>query len=183
MARSTVLAGLVLVTATLLVVATSQFAGPSLAFASAVSRVGLPLFGLESPAVANLDRDLRVALRQAAADAAKDGVQIVINSGWRSTQYQEQLLRQAISKYGSKEKAARWVATPDTSPHVSGHAIDIGPTRAMTWLSRHGAKYHLCQTYRNEPWHFELRRNAPGRHAIGCPAMYADPRYDPRMQQ
>jgi len=42
------------------------------------------------------------------------------------------------------------------------------------------AKYGLCQTYRNEPWHYELRPEAADH---GCPAMYADPTGDPRMQQ
>ncbi len=120
------------------------------------------------------------ALRQAATDAAKDGVEIVVNSGWRSREYQERLLRQAVSKYGSKKKAARWVATADTSSHVSGDAVDIGPSRATAWLSRHGAEYRLCRIYRNEPWHYELRPEAID---DGCPSMYADPRHDPRMQQ
>jgi zinc D-Ala-D-Ala carboxypeptidase len=130
--------------------------------------------------VANLDPGLLRALRVAAKDAAKDGIEIVVNSGWRSREYQEQLLRDAVAKYGSKKAAARWVATPDTSSHVSGDAIDIGPSRAMAWLSRHGAKYGLCRIYRNEPWHYELR---PTAIADGCPSMYADPRQDPRMQQ
>ena len=130
--------------------------------------------------MANLDPDLLRALRQAATDAARDGVEIFVNSGWRSPKYQQQLLHQAVSKYGSKEKAARWVATADTSSHVSGHAVDIGPSRAMAWLSRHGAKYRLCQIYRNEPWHYELRPEAID---DGCPSMYADPAHDPRMQQ
>jgi D-alanyl-D-alanine carboxypeptidase len=135
---------------------------------------------LIGPAVANLDPDLLGALRRAAADAATDGIVIVVNSGWRSPEYQERLLRQAIAKYGSKAKAARWVATAETSPHVSGHAVDIGPSRAAKWLARHGAAYGLCQIYRNEPWHYELRPEAIDE---GCPPMYADPRYDPRMHQ
>ena len=71
------------------------------------------------------------------------------------------------------------MATPDTSPHVSGAAVDIGPASAAAWLSGHGAAYGLCQIYRNEPWHYELRRDAI---VAGCPAMYADPTHDPRMQ-
>jgi D-alanyl-D-alanine carboxypeptidase len=148
--------------------------------AGGVARRGLTVFDNERPAVANLDSDLLGALRQAATDAASDGVEIFINSGWRSPEYQERLLRQAVSKYGSEKTAARWVATADTSSHVSGHAVDIGPSRATAWLSRHGAKYRLCQIYRNEPWHYELRSEAVD---DGCPSMYADPRHDPRMQQ
>jgi zinc D-Ala-D-Ala carboxypeptidase len=141
---------------------------------------GVTVFDDAVPAVANLDPDLLKALREAATDAADDRVEFFVNSGWRSREYQEQLLREAVSKYGSEKKAARWVATADTSPHVSGDAVDIGRSDATAWLSEHGAGYGLCQIYRNEPWHYELRADAIDR---GCPPMYADPTQDPRMQQ
>ena len=140
---------------------------------------GTTVFDDEVPGVANLDPDLLGALRQAATDAAGDGVEFFVDSGWRSPGYQEQLLDEAVVKYGSEQAAARWVATPNTSPHVSGDAIDIGHSDAAAWLSEHGAKYALCQIYGNEPWHYELRPEAIAR---GCPAMYADPTHDPRMQ-
>jgi D-alanyl-D-alanine carboxypeptidase len=140
---------------------------------------GTTVFDDEIPGVANLDPALVGALRQAATDAADDGVAFFVDSGWRSPEYQEQLLREAVSKYGSEE-AARWVATADTSAHVSGDAVDIGHSDATAWLSEHGAEYGLCQTYSNEPWHYELRPEAIDH---GCPPMYADPTHDPRMQQ
>jgi D-alanyl-D-alanine carboxypeptidase len=130
--------------------------------------------------VANLDPDLLAALRRAATDAAADGVTFVVNGGWRSPEYQERLLHEAIGRYGSATEAARWVATPETSAHVSGDAIDIGPAEATAWLSEHGAAYGLCQIYRNEPWHYELRPEAV---AHGRPPMYADPSQDPRMRR
>ena len=129
--------------------------------------------------VADLDPDLARALRSATKDAARDGIEVDVNSGWRSRAYQDQLLNDAVSEYGTANEAARWVATADTSPHVSGNAVDIGPAQAATWLSQHGEGYGLCQIYRNEPWHFELRPEAINR---GCPRMYADPTQDPRMQ-
>jgi len=132
------------------------------------------------PAVANLDPALLDALRNAAADASEDGVALHLNSGWRSPAYQERLLREAVSEYGSEQEAARWVATADTSPHVSGDAVDVGPFVATEWLSENGAGYGLCQIYGNEPWHFELRPEAVDH---GCPPTYADPTHDPRMQQ
>jgi zinc D-Ala-D-Ala carboxypeptidase len=140
---------------------------------------GATVFDDEIPGVANLDPDLLGALRQAATDAAYDGVEFVVDSGWRSPEYQNQLLREAVSTYGSEEEAARWVATAETSAHVSGDAVDIGPLDATAWLSEHGAEYGLCQSYSNEPWHYELRPEAIDR---GCPPMYADPTHDPRMQ-
>ena len=141
---------------------------------------GTTVFDDEIPGVANLDSDLLGALRQAATDAADDGVEFFVDSGWRSPEYQEQLLREAVSKYGSEAEAARWVATPNTSAHVSGDAVDIGPSGAAAWLSEHGAQSGLCQIYGNEPWHYELRSDASDH---GCPPMYADPTHDPRMQQ
>jgi zinc D-Ala-D-Ala carboxypeptidase len=141
---------------------------------------GVTVFDDQYPGVANLDRDLLQALREAATDAAHDGVEFFVDSGWRSPEYQNQLLREAVSEYGSEEEAARWVATADTSAHVSGDAIDIGHFDASAWLSEHGAEYGLCQIYSNEPWHYELRPQAIDR---GCPRRYADPTHDPRMQQ
>jgi D-alanyl-D-alanine carboxypeptidase len=137
------------------------------------------VFDDEVQGVANLDPALLGVLRRAATRAADDGVKFFVNSGWRSPNYEEQLLRQAISKYGSEKEAARWVATPNTSAHVSGDAVDMGPD-ATAWLSEHGAKYGLCQIYRNEPWHYELR---PAAIDHGCPPIYADPTHDPRMRQ
>ena len=134
----------------------------------------------ELPGVANLGPALLDALHEAAADAADDGIGLVVDSGWRSPEYQERLFREAVSKYGSEAEAARWVATPNTSAHVSGDAVDIGPADAAAWLSEHGARYGLCRIYGNEPWHFELRPQAIG---LACPPMYADPTHDPRMQR
>jgi D-alanyl-D-alanine carboxypeptidase len=141
---------------------------------------GVTVFDDEHPGVANLDLDLLEAFREAATAAGDDGIEVYVNSGWRSPDYQNQLLREAVAEYGSEEEAARWVATVDTSPHVSGNAVDIGSFDATAWLSAHGAEYGLCQIYLNESWHYELRPEAVDR---GCPAMYADPTHDPRMQQ
>jgi hypothetical protein len=152
--------------------------GGALGAADGVVPDGTTVFDDSTPAVANLDPALLEALREAATDAAGDRVVFHVNSGWRSVAYQEQLLDEAVSTYGSRKAAARWVATPETSAHVSGDAVDIGPSGAAGWLSAHGARHGLCQTYRNEPWHYELRPDAADR---GCPAPYADPSRDPRM--
>jgi D-alanyl-D-alanine carboxypeptidase len=141
---------------------------------------GVTVFDDRYPGVANLDPDLLQALREAATDAADGGVEFFVHSGWRSPEYQDQLIREAVSEYGSEEGAARWVATVETSAHVSGDAVDIEHSDATAWLSEHGAEYGLCQIYRNEPWHYELRPQAIDR---GCPRMYADPAHDPRMQE
>lgn len=138
----------------------------------------ITVFDADHPAVTKLDPTLLRALRAAGTDAADDRVAFVVNSGWRSRSYQEELLEAAIRTYGSRAEAARWVATPETSLHVSGEAVDVGDAAAL-WLSAHGAAYGLCQIYRNEPWHYELRADAAEE---GCPPMYADPTQDPRMR-
>jgi zinc D-Ala-D-Ala carboxypeptidase len=141
---------------------------------------GTTAFDDQVPGVAKLDPALLAALRHATTDAASDGVELVVDSGWRSSAYQAQLLGDAAARYGSEQEAARWVATPSTSAHVKGDAVDIGPSGAAVWLSDHGAAYGLCQIYANEPWHYELRPQAAGQ---GCPAKYADPTQDPRIKE
>ncbi len=131
------------------------------------------------PAVANLDPDLL------ARSAAPRRMQPATGSSSTSTAAgvpgdQERLFHEAVAKYGSKAEAARWVATPGTSAHESGDAVDLGPSAATAWLAGHGAAYGLCQIYRSEPWHYELRPDAVDH---GCPPMYADPTQDPRMQR
>jgi len=140
---------------------------------------GATPFDGEYAGVSRLDAGLLSALRSAARAAAEDGVEVVVNSGWRSPAYQERLLEEAVTDYGSAEEAARWVATPERSVHVSGQAVDIGPAAAAAWIGDHGAAYGLCRTYRNEPWHVELRPDAA---QDGCPTPYADPTQDPRLQ-
>jgi len=141
--------------------------------------VAVSVFDEEIPAVSTLDPDLLDALRRTATHAEAVGVGLRVNSGWRSPEYQQQLLQDAVAEYGSQDEAARWVSTAETSAHVSGDAVDIGPPDAADWLSEHGAAYGLCQIYGNEPWHYELRPDAVD---DGCPPMYADPTEDPRMQ-
>jgi hypothetical protein len=141
---------------------------------------GVTVFDDEYAGVGNLDPELLQALREAATDAADGGIEFFVTSGWRSPAYQNQLLHEAVVEYGSEAEAARWVATAETSAHVSGDAVDIGATDATVWLSVHGADYGLCQIYGNEPWHFEL---LPQAMDDGCPPLYADPTQDPRMQQ
>jgi zinc D-Ala-D-Ala carboxypeptidase len=152
---------------------------PALGKAHGAVPAPVPVFDDRTPAVANLDPALLGALRRAAKDAADDGVEIFVNGGWRSPEYQDQLLREAVSKYGSAAEAARWVTTADKSAHVAGTAVDIWPPAARAWLAEHGAAYGLCRIYRNEPWHYELRPEAVD---DGCPPMYADPSHDPRLR-
>ena len=138
------------------------------------------VFEEDRAAIGNLDPELRAALQRAAVDAEHDGVTILVNSGWRSALLQERMLQDAITEYGSEEEARRWVATPDTSEHVTGDAVDLGPLPALDWLVQRGWRYGLCQIYANESWHYELRPDAADE---GCPELLPDPTADPRTKR
>ncbi|HTW16372.1 MAG TPA: M15 family metallopeptidase [Nocardioides sp.] len=124
----------------------------------------------QDASVARLDPDLRSAVRAAMRAAREDGVRVEITSGWRSREHQQRLYDEAVARYGSEDEARRYVATPDSSAHVTGDAVDLGPTDALSWLSQHGADFGLCQTFANEMWHYELATTPGGR----CPEMLLD---------
>jgi len=122
------------------------------------------------PAISGLDPALRDAMRQAETDAAAAGLSFEVTSGWRSAEYQQWLLDDAIDLYASEEIARQFVATPDRSSHVTGDAVDVVPIDTQFWLIEHGARYGICQTYANERWHFELATEPGG----VCPEMKMD---------
>jgi hypothetical protein len=184
MSRTTLVAGLLaVVTIGSALAVQAMTSASSTASALGVAGGAIPdgttVFDDGVPGIAHLDPALLAALRGAATDAARDGVVFVVDSGWRSSAYQQHLLDEAVAKYGSLDAAARWVAPPTTSAHVSGDAVDLAHADASAWLSARGAAYGLCRIYDNEPWHFELRPDA-GAH--GCPTRYLDPTHDPRMR-
>ena len=58
--------------------------------------------------------------------ARADGVTVVPVSGFRPISYQKNLFVRAVKRYGSEQKAARWVAPPGYSEHATGWALDLG---------------------------------------------------------
>ncbi len=124
-------------------------------------------YDVADPAVGNLDPALRIAVQQATTAAAADGVTMTITSGWRSPEFQQQLLDDAIATYGSFAAARQYVQTPERSRHVLGQAVDMGGVGADQWLIAYGPRFGLCQIYANELWHFELATDAAG----NCPLL------------
>lgn len=127
-------------------------------------------YDVANPAVGYLDPALLRAVQQAAGAAAADGVTMTITSGWRSPEFQQQLLDDAVVIYGSMAAARQYVQTPQASRHVTGQAVDIGGYGADDWLIAHGARFGLCRIYANELWHFELAADAAG----VCPPLRPD---------
>ncbi|AQT82251.1 peptidase [Mycolicibacterium litorale] len=124
-------------------------------------------FDVDNPAVGNLDPRLLDAIQHAATAASADGVVMTITSGWRSPEFQQRLLDEAVTTYGSMAAARQYVQTPAASKHVVGQAVDVGGVGADQWLIANGARFGLCQIYANELWHFELATDAAG----NCPAL------------
>jgi D-alanyl-D-alanine carboxypeptidase len=124
-------------------------------------------FDTSNPAVTNLDPALLTAVQDAATAARAQGVDLRINSGWRSEGFQQRLFDDAVRTYGSVDVARQFVASPDVSKHVVGQAVDVAPVDADQWLIRNGAQFGLCQIYANELWHFELAVDPQG----NCPTL------------
>jgi LAS superfamily LD-carboxypeptidase LdcB len=124
-------------------------------------------FDVQDPAVGRLDPQLLSAIQNAATAARADGVAMTITSGWRSPEFQQRLLDDAVHTYGSLAVARQYVETPELSKHVIGEAVDVGDPPADHWLIANGARFGLCQIYANELWHFELATDPQG----NCPRL------------
>lgn len=124
-----------------------------------------------------------VQLRQDAADAIvkliaaarEEGQLLVAVSGYRSYEYQAQVLQQEIRTYG-EERARKQVAEPGHSEHQLGVALDVAPARRPfdleeafgetpegRWVAQHAAGFGFVISYPQgkeavtgyiyEPWH------------------------------
>ena len=119
-------------------------------------------FDVQNPAIGRLDPHLLAAIQNAANAASAEGITMTITSGWRSPEFQQYLLDDAVQTYGSFDEARQYVQTPAMSKHVIGQAVDVGGVGADQWLIANGSRYGLCQIYANELWHFELAADAAG---------------------
>ena len=103
------------------------------------------------------------------ADAADEGLNIYISSGFRSYAYQEMLYERYVEKSG-KAEADRYSARPGHSEHQTGLAFDLNTidisfadTQEYVWVKEHCAEYGFIIRYPEnkesitgymyEPWH------------------------------
>lgn len=127
----------------------------------------LTAFDVTNPIIARLDPALLAAVQEATRVAADAGITMRINSGWRSRGFQQRLFDDGVRTYGSVDAARQFVATPENSSHVTGHAVDVGPPEAQAWMARNAPRFGLCQVFANELWHYELTADPQG----VCPPM------------
>ncbi|HAB17006.1 MAG TPA: M15 family metallopeptidase [Verrucomicrobiota bacterium] len=125
-------------------------------------------------------RELQLDLATAAAwsamvtAAAADQVTLLLLSGFRSVDYQRQIIERKLSEGQTLEQVLRVNAAPGYSEHHTGRAVDIGTpgcqalveefeqTAAFAWLARRAAEFGFLLSYpRNnphgiiyEPWHW-----------------------------
>jgi hypothetical protein len=90
--------------------------------------------------------DVAAAFDRMAAAAARDGVTLVVNSGFRSDAEQAALF--------AAHPDPRWVAPPGKSLHRCATELDLGPESAYGWLAANAARFGFVQRYSWEAWHF-----------------------------
>jgi Transglycosylase SLT domain/D-alanyl-D-alanine carboxypeptidase/Putative Flp pilus-assembly TadE/G-like len=109
--------------------------------------------------------DVAVAFDRMYAAARRDGVTLLITSGYRSEAEQAELYK--------RHPDPKWVAPPGRSLHRYGTELDLGPPSAYAWLARNAPGFRFIQRYSWEPWHWGYGlnpRSAPratdGRSAV-----------------
>lgn len=104
--------------------------------------------------------------------AYRDGVYLVVNSGYRSSHTQTKIVEKRLAQGRSFRSIARSVAPPGYSEHMLGTTIDLSlggnyksnPT--YQWLKAHGEDFGFTESYTEasgsgivwEPWHWRWRR-------------------------
>ena len=117
-------------------------AGPDLAFATGGGYSG-PLALRQGH---GMRPDVAAAFDRMALAAARDGVTLAINSGYRSDAEQAALF--------AANPDPRWVAPPGQSLHRCGTELDLGPPSAYGWLAANAGRFGFLKRYSWEPWHF-----------------------------
>lgn len=131
------------------------------------------------------DSRIEEATKKMIADAREEDVRIIVLSAFRDYEYQTDLYNKKVQKLQSekgysvkkaREEAATVVASPGTSEHQLGLALDLvdarhvkldesqEQTKAYQWLKEHCDEYGFIVRYPNnkteltgviyEPWHF-----------------------------
>lgn len=124
-----------------------------------------------------METNAAAALAQMVADLRGQGMDIIIQSGYRTDSDQEFLYdRQIQRQNGNEEKAATISAKPLTSEHQAGLAVDLsvdgtlteafGSTEQGKWLYANCMNYGFILRYQkekteftgiiSEPWHFRF---------------------------
>lgn len=129
-----------------------------------------------------LQPDVAAAWRAMVAAAGEEGITLLLISGFRSVQRQQEILERKRAAGETIQSILRVNAAPGYSEHHTGRAVDIGTpgcppleerfeeTPAYGWLSRHAGRFGFSLSYPRgnpngivyEPWHWLHRVGDPG---------------------
>jgi hypothetical protein len=93
--------------------------------------------------------DVAAAFDRMAAAARKDGIELIVVSGFRTDAEQAGLF--------AAHPDPKWVAPPGKSLHRLATELDLGPSSAYGWLAENAGRFHFVKRYSWEPWHYEER--------------------------
>lgn len=122
-------------------------------------------------------RDIYPYIQRMMEDAKKEGVEFIVDSGYRSYYYQQKVLDKLVAELG--DVAYQKAALPGASEHQTGLAFDIAYYRGgvfdddvkeedkeAIWLANNSYKYGFILRYPKgkeeitgfqfEPWHFRF---------------------------
>lgn len=131
-----------------------------------------------------VDERIYKSLEKMLDDAAKEGIELTVCSGYRSVETQNVLFERKVKEWmdtGMGEEASvletqKYLQPPGASEHHTGLAVDIispeyttldsgfADTDAYKWLEKNAAKYGFIERYKEdkeditgvsfEPWHY-----------------------------
>jgi Transglycosylase SLT domain/D-alanyl-D-alanine carboxypeptidase len=90
--------------------------------------------------------DVAAAFDLMAAAAGRDGLALIVSSGFRSDAEQAALF--------AANPDPEWVAPPGQSLHRCATELDLGPESAYGWLAANAPRFGFVQRYSWEPWHY-----------------------------
>lgn len=98
--------------------------GGALGSLQSISGIGVKVAGTVSDP--RLPPETIEYLKKAVAAAERRNLKLLVTSAHRTIEKQTELWEEALAKYGTEEKARKYVAKPSVnSPHVKGVAVDI----------------------------------------------------------
>ena len=108
-----------------------------------------------------VERNTANAFSVMADAAARSGIQIRVNDGFRTPQEQQYFYNCYVS---CSCNSCNTAAAPGYSNHQSGSALDLNTSAGgvYAWLSANGANYGFHRTVPSEAWHWEYQGGGPG---------------------
>lgn len=118
--------------------------------------------------------ETKKALVKMAESAGKKGINLIVDSGFRSVWYQREIIRRRMIQGEKYEKLITFVAPPGYSEHHTGRAVDFVPSEACfaytstyKWLKENAAEFGFFETYPEdstgvtpwESWHWVYKEN------------------------